>query len=533
MSEESALAASATKPGEKDAAGSPAAAIPFAMWSVGKHATVYAIGIILSRLVSFLMLPLYTRHLTPADYGVMALIEMSLDFVSIMAGAQLALGVFRYYHKTASEVERGAVVSTALIGLAISYTAGATLAFVGAPLLAQLLFGSTEHAPLIRIAAGSLALQSGIVVPLAYARVTERSLLFVAANLGRLVVSVSLAVLFLVGFGWGLRGVFLATLGANASIALVLLVWVLRRVGIRMSKEALTSLLRYGLPLMVTQFAAFTLTFGDRYFLQRSAGEAVVGLYNLSYMFGFILAIIGFTPFEQVWGPKRFEIARRADRDLILSRGFRYMNLVLLTAAVGIALFVGDVLRVMTTPLFYQAAEIVPLILLAYILQSWSMTQDIGVLVSERTLLITAATWSAAGVALVGYALLIPRFHAWGAAAATVVAFAVRYFLTYYFAQRLFPIRYDWLPVLRLCGLGLLAVIASLALPVLPLILSILAHAAILSGYVICAWLVGILTATERDQVRQLLTRTLNAVRASSRVLPGSRTRRADASQAM
>src|SRR5436853_2534598 len=88
---------------------------------IARHSLVYALGLLLSKVVSFVMLPIYTRYLTPGDYGVMELIGMTLDIIAMIAGAGMATGIFRYYHKAESEAERLSVVSTALQMLASSY----------------------------------------------------------------------------------------------------------------------------------------------------------------------------------------------------------------------------------------------------------------------------------------------------------------------------------------------------------------------------------------------------------------------------
>ncbi len=491
-------------------AGASPPATPFGMRGVGKHALIYGFGVLLTKAASFLMLPVYTRYLTPADYGVMALIEMALDLISIVAGAQLVLGVFRFYHKADTEAERSAVVSTSLLALAASYGFVGVVTFLLADPLSVLVFRSDVHGGLVRIASGSLAFQSLIIVPLAYARVRDLSVLYVAASAARLVLSLGLAVLFLVGLGWGVRGVFMASLITNIVVGTGLAIWVLRAVGTSFSRAVTRDLLRYGIPLVVTQLAAFTLTFADRFFLQAAADEAVVGLYNLAYQFGFLLAVIGFTPFEQVWSPKRFEIVKRHDRDAILSQGFRYLNLVLLPVGVGIALFTEDVLRLVATPPFFSAADVVPIILIAYVLQSWTMVQDIGILVKERTGYVTVATWTAAGVALIAYWVLIPRYLAWGAAYATVLAFAVRYGLTYLFSQRLFPVRYEWGSVLRIAAFSIVTAVVSIALPPLPLAVAVPARLALFVVYCLAVWRFAGLSAAERTAIRNLL-RTLTA----------------------
>jgi hypothetical protein len=43
-----------------------------------RHSAIYALGVLLNRAAGFLMLPLYTRYLTPADYGA---VEMLFVFM--------------------------------------------------------------------------------------------------------------------------------------------------------------------------------------------------------------------------------------------------------------------------------------------------------------------------------------------------------------------------------------------------------------------------------------------------------------------
>lgn len=487
---------------------------PFTMGRVGRHTLVYGAGILMSKALSFLMLPVYTRYLTPADYGVVGLIEITLDVIAIMGGSQLVAGIYRFYHKADRERRRREVVATALVALGVSYMTVATLAFAAAPLLSRLVFGSGVHTGLVRLAAVSLGFQALLLVPLAYARVRDRSVLFVGVNAAKLVLAALLNVLFIVVLRMGPAGVFASSAITSAVVGTAMTVWLVRRVGMHPTRAAARDLVRYGLPLVATQFATFAATFGDRFFLEKTAGTAEVGIYNLAYQFGFLLAVVGFLPFDQVWGPKRFEIASRPDRDSLLARGFIYANVLLLTTAVGIVLFVEPVLGVMSDPAFHGAAALVPVILIAYVLQSWAKAQDIGILVSERTSFITIANWSAALMALAGYALLVPRFHGWGAAWATVVAFALRYVLTYRFSQAIWPVAYRWEPVLRLLGLAVAVSAAALLLPDMALLPGLAARFALLALYAAALWYLGVVTPGERDRIVGFVVGTWRGARA-------------------
>lgn len=487
---------------------------PFRMSRIGKHTLIYGIGVLLTKAVSFVMLPIYTRFLTPADYGVMELIEMTLDVIAILAGAQIAIGIFRYYYKAETETERNAVVSTSFSVLAVSYFSLGLMTFLAAPWLSSLVFDTREHTDLIRLAAMSLAAASLSIAPLTYFRAKEQSRLFVSAQLSRAALQVALNLLLLVHYDMGVRGVFIANLIASLVVGAGLATLLIRTVGLHFSRSATKDLLRYGIPLIGTQLATFAVTFGDRYFLQSAAGSTVVGLYSLAYQFGFLLAAVGYLPFEMVWEPVRFEIAKRVDRDAVYAKGFVYLNLMLISMAVGLALFVEDVLRLMATPAFYPAAQFVPLILIAYVLQGWTGLQDVGIHVRERTEFITVANWVAAAVALVGYAIFVPRYLGMGAAGVTVVAFGVRYLGCYIAAQRLWPVEYHWRPVWTLVVLGFGTVILGLSLPIEGLWLTIAAKAAVFLGYVVVVLLAGVVPA---DDLRAVLAFIQNPRPSSAR----------------
>jgi len=323
-----------------------------------------------------------------------------------------------------------------------------------------------------------------------------------------------------VHFEMGVKGVLISNIIASGVIGLWLTVMVVRDVGLRFSRDATRDLLRYGVPMIGTWMAAFISTYADRYFLQATGDTAAVGLYSLAYTFGFILMILGQVPFMQVWESKRFEIAKLDNRDAYLAKGFIYLNLLLITVAVGIALFVGDLLRIVAAPAFFSAAQIVPLILIAYVFQAWTNALEIGILVRERTGLLSLAHWIAAAVAMLLYAALIPRWLGFGAAIATMVAFAVRLAVVYWISQRLWPVRYQWRPVLKLTMLALVICLLGVSIPSSDPISSIGGHALLGVIYLAAVWKIGVLSAAERARLVDTVRLARTAIQ--TRVMGGA-----------
>lgn len=470
---------------------------------------IYAAGVFLGKAIAFVMLPIYTRHLTPADYGVLQLIDMTLEVASIMAGSRIAWGIFHFYYKASTTREQQHILSTALFLNIALFFAVALSVYVAALPISRVVLGSDQHGALIRIAAARFAFDGLVFIPLAYLRLFERSRLFVLVNATKLIIQLTLNIILIVYLEMGVRGVLISGLVANVVIGSALAGFLVRQVGTTLSLGAARALLRFGIPLAGTQIATFVATFSDRYFLRAMADISEVGLYGLAYQFGFLLAVIGYMPFNTAWDPVRFEIARRPDRDRLYQRAFNYLNILLVGTAVLIALFVGDVLRIMAAPSFHAAARVVPIILVAYILQSWTGMHNMGIMIRERTELLMLANWVAATVAVAGYVLLIPKYLGLGAAVATLVAFGLREWLVYRYSQRLWPIQYSWQPIIRVCAWGVVIFGISTSLPPFSTMVSVALHAGLFAVFVLGLLALGVLSHGDR----MLLLRALRSPR--------------------
>ncbi len=199
---------------------------------------MYAAGVLLNRAVSLVMLPIYTRYLTPADYGVLQLVEMSLDLIAILFGSHLGAGIFRLYQKTDVPEERRAVVSTALGVVTIAYATAGIAAYMAAAWVSQLVFRTPDRADLVRIASATLAVQGLVLVPLSYLQLIKRPAAYVAANAAKLLIQLSMNIALVVVMRMGPRGVLIGNLVAHLALAAVLSVVVLRSAGARLSGDA-------------------------------------------------------------------------------------------------------------------------------------------------------------------------------------------------------------------------------------------------------------------------------------------------------
>lgn len=486
------------------------------MSSLARNTVIYGVGVVLSRAVSFLMLPIYTRFLSPGDYGILTLLQMTTDVTAILLSAGTTAGVLRFYFKSEDQRDRHTVIDTALTLLAGLNGIGAVLLVIAAPWLATMIFKGEAGPGLIRITAGIFFLDSFVIVPLLFAQAQERAKLFVGANAAKLVLQLTLNLLFLVVFEWGVRGVLLGALVSNLIIGTALTAWTLRQTGYHLSRKVFRELRRFGIPYQFVTAGTFILAFGDRFFLQASHGLQVVGLYGLAYQFGFVLLSLGELPILQAWNPQRFRAVTqpREVRDAGYAEGFLLLNLTMISLAVGISVFIRPFLTIMSDPAFHPAATYVPVILAAYVMHGWTDVVQFGIDVSEQTKYATLGTWISVVTIVILYIVLIPPFGAMGAAVATVGGFAVRFTSYYVFAQRLWPIAYHWPPHVRLVLIAIAVVLLNLAVHPEGFLRQSAVGTAFSAVYAATVWLV-VLGRVQRRRAVRIFKGLLRTVRAT------------------
>jgi O-antigen/teichoic acid export membrane protein len=434
---------------------------------LGRDTMIYGIGVVLSRAVSFFMLPVYTRYLTTTDYGIVNLLDMTIDISYILFTAGMSAGMSLFYFQAKSDQERADIVRTSFaLEMGLTLIGTAVLLLVS-PWVWQYGLKGVGSVLFVRITAVNFALQMLTGVPLVLLQIRQRPQAIIIINLVRLIFQLSLNILFVVVLRMGVKGILITGMIVNALQGFAMMVWLLREMPGRVRLDIVRQLRKFGLPFQISRAGSFILSFGDRFFLQASRGASAVGLYGLAYQFGFLLNQLSTEQILKAWNPQRLQMLNepREARDSRFDRGFHYFNLVLFTVATGIGIFIRPVIAVMTTAPFHSAANLVPIILAAYVVQGWGNVTQFGISVSQRTKYMTYSTWAGVAVVMVLYATMIPRWGGYGAALATLGAFIVRFATGYYWSHQLWPVSYSWGRNLRLAGYSTALVLGAFLIP--------------------------------------------------------------------
>ncbi len=446
-----------------------------------KHSAVYGLGHVVSRIVSFVLLPFLTHTLTPQDYGAMTLLYTFISIVLVVYIYGFDISFLRYYIPETDPQKRKEIFSTVFwSALATSSLLSIAIGF-SASVLINLVFADPGaiQAPagyLIFLSAGILFTDTLGTYPYLWLRSVEKSFPFIILKAGGAVVHVSLTVLFLTVFDRGIKGIFEANFIASAAQLLCLLPVIFRNVTFQLKLRQFGELLRFGIPNIPSQIFVMVVELSDRKLLELfTKGDLTtklteVGLYSAGYKLGLFMAVITMG-FRFAWQPFFLSISERPEAKQTFARVFTYYLLVTGFLFLLLNFVLGPLMTkplplvgILIDPNFQKGLAVFPIILLAHICNGAYANFMVGVYLKKKTYLMPLVTGAAAIVNVSINVIFIPHYGMMAAAWATFCAYLTVAALLYFLIQRHYPIRYEWNRVIRL----LLCAGAAYALSLLP-----------------------------------------------------------------
>jgi len=406
----------------------------------------YTAASIVSKLIAVALLPLYTRHLSRADYGYAEVLFAAVVTASIVVRLGLIEAVLRFYYR--EDEDQARVVGATFSGLFWFATIGALIALPLAEPLAEALLdpkpgdlhGAVE---LTRIAIGGLWVATLFEYLLTLYRLDERARAYFLTTIANVLATIALTIVLVVGVGDGARGLLLGSYIVGAAFVLVLIFEQRRRLTLRVDPPLLKRLLRFGLPTMPAEVSLYLLNFVDRLIILRTLGAAEAGVYSVGVKFAQAVNVL-VRGFQLAWPPLAYSIrdddeARRTYATVItlFLAGCTWL-------VVGLWLLAQYLMRFFVASKFFDAYEVVGLIAAAVTLYALYMVMVVILGRTGRTEYNLPAALAALAANVALNLILVPLLGIVGAALALVGSYLVVIALMYWFTQRLFPVPYEW-----------------------------------------------------------------------------------------
>lgn len=332
--------------------------------SVVVGGAAYAAVTIGQRALAFLLLPLYARVLSPAEYGELGILLATTQAFTFVMGMGQQFAVYRLWFQLEGDLsERQRYLGT--VGLML-LVLPAALAVCLVP--AMLTVGAdaleVDAGALVGATFGTALFVSATVLPFTVLRIQERFVDFVWLNLVNAVVTTVATLLGLLVFDLGVAAWVLGYgVGAAGTlvVAVVVMPWPWQK---RVVTKHVQETLKLGVPVLPHQFSLWALQLASRVVLLGLVTKAQVGLYTMGFVLAQPIMLLG-TAVNQAVMPSYGRASKDEGELGELSRLTTHQVVFVVVITVAGALIAPAVIAVVLPPDYLAAIDVIPWLCLA------------------------------------------------------------------------------------------------------------------------------------------------------------------------
>ncbi|MBE6549764.1 MAG: hypothetical protein E7670_04970 [Ruminococcaceae bacterium] len=390
------------------------------------NTAILGVGTFASKVLVFLLMPLYTAILSAEEFGVADLISQTANLLIPLASVGICDALFRFT-LDADDGDRKKIFTSSMTVL---FAGSAVLALVCAALTFAGMSVS-RYLPLITLYVIGANFHSACAH---YMRAKGKTVLFAAQGIANTVLTIALNILFLIVFDMGSTGYVLSVVVADITITVGLFV------GCRMWRELdlksfdrtmLKNILKFSIPYIPTTMLWLITSVSDRYVVTYYCGTEAQGLYAAASKLPTLVILVSGV-FIEAWHFSTVKDASSEERASFFSTVFKnYMSVMFMGASVLIA---GSKIltRLLLADSYYSSWEFVPVLVIAMVFSAFSAFFGSIYFIEKKSMLSMVTALAGAVINVVLNFVLISKHGAMGAAAATLISYLATYAIRSY-----------------------------------------------------------------------------------------------------
>lgn len=470
-----------------------------------RHSVVYGLGDMGGRIVSFLLLPIVLRYLTPEDYGTLEIFQVIKNLCLALLPIGLASSIFRYYFKASTSSERIRIVSNAFFVLLFIALGVFLFGSLAREWISLSLWNTTDLSLHVMVVSGTIALEILKVVPFALLRARERSFFFAAIQILNILGSLTLNIVFLVVFKLGILAILLGNLLGTCLVFGPLFPIFFENIRPRISLREILILLRYGAPVAVGSITFLLINSMDRFFIKHYCSMDELGIYALGFRFVSLLTMFLVNPFNYAWLPFALSIEKNENAKDVYAAVLTYFLFIGLFMLLTISLFTAEIIRLISPVSYWGDYHFVIVLGFAYLFFGIFNNVKIGISIREKTQYFMISSLCALAVNGILNVLLVPRFHLMGAAFSNLGAYLILFGVTLFFSQKMYLIVYEYGRIVKQFAVFLLVMLLVFLIHPEGTALRVGMKAGFLILFPVLLYLTGFFTKSEIQRVKSIV----------------------------
>lgn len=405
---------------------------------LSKNIGLFGLGNILPKLLSFIIIPLYTRKISVYEYGVIELINTTIQLLLPVFTLSIQEAILRFVFD--AKWQRKHIFST---GIWIAF-AGMFIIILGMYLLS---FSGVFHFDKIYLLYIAIlffvdAISQSVT---RFCRGVDHVTTVVVGSIINSVIASTGKIILLFLFDFGIHGYILSDIvGILAGILYAFFrARLYRYITIKIPKELVRAMIGFSFPLVFSAMAWWINNASDRYILSWMQSVSDSGIYAMSNKIPNIVVSIQVI-IQQAWSLSVIKDFSKNDEDGFIGKTFAIINFITFICCSMIMIFNIPIAHLLYSGEYFNAWKYVPILSVAIMLNGVSMFLDSVFLATKTTKLISTSTIIGAVVNTIFNIILIYFYGVYGAAVATVLGYAVGLLYRMLHLHQYIQMRMEW-----------------------------------------------------------------------------------------
>jgi len=405
------------------------------------------------KLQVLIFLPLITKIFGAINYGIWAQVVVIQSFANPLVIMGLDAASTRFVSGYSKEKIAQSFTTILLYLITASCFFGIVIILL-APRIAETFFGGRENTKFVMLCAPAILIGVLLSMTGRYFKIINQAKLFSAKQIGEsfFPIMISVAVLLL---GLSLFNLIGAVILSKLIVTVLFIFLLIKLIGLKPPDfKILLRYLRFGVAIMPAGYAMWILNVSDRLFISKMAGMKALGVYSAVYSLGYMLIPLCVTPFKAMYPPRAAEFYNKNDIDSLVNLfkiTTRIITFFIIPSIVGLSLLGESFIKILTTPEFAYAGNLIFYVALGYMFHVMSSFFSINLGLANKPFYSTITIYTCAALNLVLNYFFISSYGIKGAALATCISFGIQFILEFYFSQKISKIRlkYDFISLLK------------------------------------------------------------------------------------
>jgi len=429
-----------------------------------KTSFVYIVATVISRFITFALLPVFTNFLTAEEFGIFSLIIAFISFVAVLVPVGTDSALLNYYIKFPEQ--KKSYFSVAYFMTLFNLLLFSLLFFLLRKFIMRFVIPD-ENFFTVFLVLLLVVIEVLNIFPRLIFRAENKAILFFLVSVIHSIFMFTLCYLFVAKSNMGVRGIILGFLLSDVTVFIFTLPSVFKNIHFRIPIEVVKKIITFSFPFAVSAVFGMLLEVSDRFILKFLSDLKAVGLYSAGYRVGSLMNIL-VIGFNLAWYPYFLNIINKEDAKRRLSNTVTIVITVFLYLWFLIYLWIADFLKIRVFGVYlmggdyWPAISIIPVIALGYIFLLFYNLQIPGIFQLEKTKYVPIAYGVATTINIILNIILIPILGYSGAAISTCISYFVLSFVIYIVNNKIYPMQYQWSKItLNVFFIGLMILFVS------------------------------------------------------------------------